>query len=88
MQIGEVHKELVYGYRNFLKESEKLNELSKKTLRSYAKKSSADAEEKMWDGDKKAKSGDIKGAMKDWDKMDKRNKGEIKALKKSGDIRE
>lgn len=87
MQIGEVHKELVYGYRNFLKES-LLTELSKKTLRSYAKKSSADAEEKMWNGDKKAKSGDTKGALKDWDKMDKRNKGEIKALKKSGDIKD
>ena len=87
MQVDEVHKELVYGYRNFLKESEVLNELSKKTLRSYAKKSSEDADKKMWSGDKKAKSGDTKGALKDFDKMAKRNKGEIRALKKSGDIK-
>ncbi len=38
MAVAETHKELVYNYRNFLKESSKLNELSKGTLKSYSKK--------------------------------------------------
>lgn len=87
MQVAETHRELVYAYRNFLKESTNLTELKKSTLRSYAKKSRADADKHMWAGDKKAQAGDIEGAKKDFDKTVKRSKNEIKARKKSGDYK-
>lgn len=40
MDVAETHKELVYSYRNFLKEAA-LTELSKDTMKSYANKKGA-----------------------------------------------
>ena len=37
MEVTEAHKDLVYNYRKFLKESVKITELSKGTLKSYSK---------------------------------------------------
>lgn len=69
MEVAETHKELVYNYRKFLKESEQLDELSKDTLKSYAKKRSKDVEYNMQHSDNAkdqskyaAKVGDPKSA--------------------------
>ncbi len=82
MEVTETHKELVYAYRNFLKESAQLNELSKDILNSYAKKKGAVIRADKGDADRSreqakyaAKNGDHKseaGWNDDADWLDKR----------------
>ena len=73
MAVAETHKELVYNYRNFLKEAVALNELNKDTLKSYAKKRGNDVRADQRDAEKarktsseKSSHGDSKGAA-EWD---------------------
>lgn len=82
MEVTETHKELVYAYRNYLKESAQLNELSKDTLKSYATKrgeevysDQRDAETSRGHSKYATKKGDPKSAAAwddDADWLDKR----------------
>ena len=83
LEIAETHRELVYSYRSFLKEELiKIDELSNATLNSYANNATADSDKLTLKGYKKAKAGNVSGAMVDLNKADSRNKHISKATQR------